>query len=731
MRAPWQALYLQRTPDGLGARRRALQASILCLLAVLGGPVGLGRAAGDAGGGEAVAGDPEPCAVPLPSSGSGLQPVLTTEWVASDGYRSRVDVLLPAGPAPTCGWPLVVWVHPLGAGREEPFEQAVGLAVQGFAVALYDVRGQGNSMELNDPATFGRTLNGLREVVDLAEIIETVPTWYPAEIDSQRVAVTGTSQGGWHAWLAASLSSRFLPPNPWRDTPFPRIRAVAARGNDGSPWFGGPGKLAFTEWERLLLFETTEGVHWKPQELAIGQAAFLSQDLTELNFQLEQFDHRFLLPITVVPVLAHLAHEDSVFRSRDFVQNAKDVGSFSSSRFVLGSGVHGAPSNLLDDARFAWDRLLFLRDHLSIELPSGEAEALSVSASPWRARILPRDEVPYLDPSTLWDRRDLESLPASNFALFLTSAGTLGFQAPPSGFDVPLGYEPGAGYDPGVLSKVGAKPLPGPQSDLRVFESPAAPKAVQLIGRPRFRGLVRSSESFGQLNLRLSDVGLDGSSRFLCAGDLTRDDVEAGAFGYWTVVFDSMAHTLRTGHRLRLEVEAITRQPYPGSPNLLRELPLFEPFDLTLRGRPEGPLLLRLPVASPAGPRIVVYPPAIAAGETVLRVGLTGNPDQAGWIYQVFPTFAGAGESEYMGITVPLLFDEVTADALLFGAAPPYFNFQGVLETGGVAEAQLLLSGTSSDPAMTGSVLTVLGLLRAPDGAVELTEPTEIFFLGP
>lgn len=670
------------------------------------------------------------CPPQAPSAGVPVAPATTWEWTASDGYRARVDVLLPAAPVPGCGWPLVVWVHPLGSNRQELLPQATGLAGQGFAVAVYDVRGQGDFAELNDPLTYGRTLSGLREALDLAEVIEFVAASHGAEIDAQRVGVTGTSQGGWHAWVAAALSGRPLPPNPWLEGAFPEIRAVAARGHHGSPWFGGPGKTAFTDWERELLFQPSPDVHWQPDELAAGQAAFLADDPGALDASLAEFDHRFLLPFTQVPLLAHLAHQDSVFRSREFLANAGSLPGAGQQRFTLGSGVHGAPFNLLDDADYAWRRLLFLREHLAIDAPTGEPAVLSVGEDRWRTRVVPGSAGETIDPATLWDRRDWLGLPPASFALYLTPAGTLGFSPPSASFELPVGYDPGANY---AADALGAAPLADFDfsSDLRVFQTPAAPLTTQLIGAPRFRGLLRSSTGRGQLSLRLYDLAPDGTAQFLCSGSLTRRDLVPGVFDNWTIDFDTLAHTLPIGHRLRLELECVDRQPYPGSPELVRDLPLFEPFDLTLRSRPDGPLVLRVPVATPTEPRLVSYPPAIAPGEPEVRSALYSSSDEFGWLYVLLPTFAGGGSTPLFGVDVPIASDDLTADSQATAPLAPFVAYTGTLDAEGRAEAALHLGGAAGDPSLAGLTLTLIGVLRSPAGEVRLTGSNELYFLGP
>jgi hypothetical protein len=669
----------------------------------------------------------------LPTTPSGGLPVaspVTLEWTASDGYRARVEVLLPAAAVPACGWPLVAWVHPLGSDRIEQLPQAIGLAGQGFAVAVYDVRGQGDFLELNDPEVHGRTLNGLREIVDLAEVIEFVAASFPADIDGERVGVTGTSQGGWHAWVAAACSDRLLPANPWREEPFPAIDAAVARGNDGSPWFGGPGKTVFTDWERQLLFEEPDGVHWQPEELALARAAFLADDPAALDAFLGAFDHRPLLPTTQVPLMAHLAHQDSVFRSRAFVQNAASLPAGGPRRFTLGSGVHGAPANLLDDADFAWQRVLFLREHLAAESPSGDPPALVAVEERWVSRVVPDASVALGSPEAVWDRRAFTQLPPAGFAFYLTGGGGLALQAPEAAFEVPLNYDPGAGFDP-QSAATGALASFGFASDVRVFESPAAPLTTQLIGSPRFRGLLRSSAPSAQVSLRLSDVAPDGSAQFLCSGGATRRDLAPGAFDNWAITFDTLAHTLLQGHRLRLEVECVDRQPYPGSPSLIRELPLFEPFDLTLRSRPTGPLVLRVPVATPQAPRLVSYPPVVAPGVPEVRTGLFSSADQAGWLYVILPTFAGSGVTPLFGAEVPIASDPFTLDAQALAPSPPFVGYVGALDTVGRAGAELELGAASLDPSLAGSVLTLVGVLRSPAGEVQLTALNELFFLGP
>ena len=71
---------------------------------------------------------------------------------------------------------------------------------QGFATITYDVRGQGDSMALNDPTIYGRGPLGLRDRMDMFEVIEHVGAMFPTQIDMSRIGVTGKSQGSYLTW---------------------------------------------------------------------------------------------------------------------------------------------------------------------------------------------------------------------------------------------------------------------------------------------------------------------------------------------------------------------------------------------------------------------------------------------------------------------------------------------------------------------------------------------------
>ncbi|MEE2831082.1 MAG: CocE/NonD family hydrolase [Candidatus Latescibacterota bacterium] len=121
----------------------------------------------------------------------------TQTWLAmNDGVRLDASVLVPAGRAPADGWPAVLLVHGHGdtGCKASCLPRARHLAQRGYVVGAYSVRGQGASEGL----TFHM---GAREIFDLQDVVAWILSDCP--VHSERLAVCGSSQGGWHAYMAA------------------------------------------------------------------------------------------------------------------------------------------------------------------------------------------------------------------------------------------------------------------------------------------------------------------------------------------------------------------------------------------------------------------------------------------------------------------------------------------------------------------------------------------------
>ena len=123
-------------------------------------------------------------------------------WVVmNDGVRLDTTVCTPAGEVPEGGWPTVLLVHGHGdtACKASCLPRARRLAARGYMSVAYSVRGQGASEGL----CFHM---GPRELFDLQDVIDWIFEQLPAH--AERLAVAGSSQGGWHSYMAAAHHPR-------------------------------------------------------------------------------------------------------------------------------------------------------------------------------------------------------------------------------------------------------------------------------------------------------------------------------------------------------------------------------------------------------------------------------------------------------------------------------------------------------------------------------------------
>ncbi len=119
-------------------------------------------------------------------------------WIVmNDGVRLDASVFTPDGDAPEGGWPGVLFVHGHGdAGNKTTlYGRAKRYAERGFLTVSYSVRGQGDSEGL----CFHM---GPREVFDLQDVISWLLREWP--VHPKKLGVVGSSQGGWHAYMAAA-----------------------------------------------------------------------------------------------------------------------------------------------------------------------------------------------------------------------------------------------------------------------------------------------------------------------------------------------------------------------------------------------------------------------------------------------------------------------------------------------------------------------------------------------
>ena len=328
-------------------------------------------------------------------------------------------MLMPSGTAPSCGWPLVVYVHPLGGTRFDDFAMQLLFASQGFAVWSYDVRGQGEAGLVNvSHPNAGCTLWGAVERHDLAEQIQFAsqhPLWQ-ATVDGSRVGVVGRSQGGAHAWMAAAWSGSLLQLPGRSDVQLPTIACAVAHDLVADPLDGWlRGGALFSSWWVAAISGTYEGVPFDPAFVANGAAAFLAQSPSALvaSWLVEGRGLADRLASSTVPMLYEHAYLDNVNNPLSGIQRLESMQG--PTRAVLGTIGHGSPLNGVE---------LEMRHNMALRWLTrflwNEPNEVDVE-QPHLLAFLPLDAADRDDPDHLWSRAQLDELttPATATRLYL------------------------------------------------------------------------------------------------------------------------------------------------------------------------------------------------------------------------------------------------------------------------------------------------------------------------
>jgi len=288
---------------------------------------------------------------PMPPS-DGFQ--VNIDWVVpvtySDDYVTFGSLLTPDHPAPAGGWPVVVFVHPMGASRGFDVEFQMIVASQGYAVWSYDVRAQGQAALSNvGHANAGSTVWGSAERLDLAEQITFLAesAMFAGVVYASRVAVVGHSQGAGHAWFAAALSEKQVSAPGRPSLVFPEVACVAAFGLVADPiddWLRG-GSL-FSSWLVSAIDPNFTAVPMHEGFIEQARAAFLNQDPVSLHASLQVGHHPELpsLAQSVVPVLYSHAYRDLVNNCLSGIETLEEREGLR--RVLLGGVGHNVPLNV-------------------------------------------------------------------------------------------------------------------------------------------------------------------------------------------------------------------------------------------------------------------------------------------------------------------------------------------------------------------------------------------------
>ncbi len=676
------------------------------------------------------------CAPPtVPPGGFATLVDLFVPVTYSDTYQTVGSMIKPDVTPPTCGWPLVVFVHPLGQNRGNDLAFQTTVASQGFVVWDYDVRGHGAAANIPGNQTLphvGSTLWGPIERVDLAEQIQFVlnEPGYAGLVDGQRIAVVGSSQGGAHAWFAAALSGQTIDAPDRPTTLFPTIACVVASDYAADPvedWVRG-GTL-FGSWFIEALSGSYTGVPFDQTFVQTCRNAFLAQDPQGLATTLTNDGRSLaaLLATTGTKVLYSHAYHDSIDSPLSSLRVLATMAA--PHRAILSTIGHNAPLNhaereFRDSLTIRWLRRWLWDEPNEVELES-----------PFVLAELPLERVVRDDPTTAWSRHHgddpLQPVSAPRYYLY----GDLHLdEVEPTTAQPPVTIA--QVIDPTVTNFTPADYLNDPTvRDFQYVQSVCpvsemiytliVPSEVQIAAPPRLHLRVVPDHAEWQLAalLTVEPPGPGAEGVMLTSQGIGSLNSTVGVAEEHDLVLPPIAARIPAGSTIRLRVRTMWLREDP-MPHSLEVAPLFHDFAVEIQhGDSTNGSWLDLPL-EPVRPKLATTSTWLdVVAPTPVTLFLRGGVARDGYPY--FATVGLSGQrpvTPYLGEDLPIDLDWLVLTSA--GSAPTAFfsGFLGFLDGNGDATATLDLTSIAPLPsALVGFHLTATAFVWdgpwAPTGA--------------
>ena len=614
---------------------------------------------------------------PVPPEGFTPKMLPDQAIVWSDGYRSMMDIYYPDVAPPATGWPCILVVHGGGGNRAiaENVQQGNYDARYGYVVVAYDVRGEPVTTRLNSG---GGDTSEEAKLRDMAEAFAMAATLLPGRVDPRRLAVTGRSMGGAHAYRAAAWSGRTMPTL----GTFPRISAVVG---DWQALLGVEDKYPGGT---LMQVRVLEKVYENRVQAPLPWAYAVAGDYAQLRADALQSPFQNYLPEMLsndVPVFAFLGHRDSHHMMWSVTKALPALAQANlPHRVYLSTRGHGIPDNdtewllHLDLKRRWWDRFL-KGEHNGVE-----QEPLAEVA------VIPANPVEYANPGSTWKHGLHAQWPPSVVptALYPTDAGTLVLSAPvAASVTPPIQNRPLAGYGLEQFAQNSRLPLVLsnlPRSRLSFTTDPLTAER-QVLGRPRFACDVTTSQARVQLAALLYDVPPSGAPVFITMGATGLGAVGAGRHRV-EVELDDVAYSVPAGHRIGLALQNLAIRDLAGTADdYLIFAPELNAFDLAVHLGGATPAQLALPLTDAPislSPRIA----QVAFGNGLSHpMTLDAGAERAGAMYYGLLGTSGIGSGFSLPPWIPLQIDAWTLFGPSLIGTPVLQGFSGVLDANGRA----------------------------------------------
>jgi len=438
----------------------------------------------------------------------------------NDGVRLDALACIPDGHEPPGGWPGVLIVHGHGdaGSKAASLERARRYASRDYIAVCYSVRGQGGSEGL----TFHM---GAREIFDIQDVID----WVLRELSvhPERLAVVGSSQGGWHSYMAAAHHpgvATVVPENIFTD-----YAQFAVRNGCLTRWF-------FTRTMRRRIMSA--GLQGLARQWALGGEWWRLQEWVRPTSP-RLFVKRIRCPIFIL----HGWHDmgmppNEVIALFDALDAPK--------KLYLGGGGHDG-----EDTPEAEELRQGLIDRWLAHWLQGEENGIL-------------DEPPILYAQRPgWEHVPVDALPphdVTSHTLYLRLDGALSANPPEEPTananvnNVPLNpdytlqsaiYDDMAGVADGLareLLSFESEPLEGAQGDVQSA-------GVEILGAPHVRLYMLSNQPFFQVHAELYDMAPDGTATLITRGHYGTRTAQPGQHITVDIECRTIGYLVESGHR--------------------------------------------------------------------------------------------------------------------------------------------------------------------------------------
>jgi len=443
----------------------------------------------------------------------------------SDGIALDATLTTPSGEPPEGGFPTVVLIHGYGGNKDEMSPISNYLTTFGYGCLTYSVRGQGNSGGLS-------TTMGDRESEDLLEVIQYLRA-LPG-INPDKLGVAGGSQGGIHAWMAATRN-------------MPGVKVIAS--------LVGPPSYALDLFpanciKQQFYFEMNlAGVRYAPLKDQLRQQ-LVNEQYDSLQAYASGRDLEQLLDSVRIPVIQSAGWADVLFPANGAIRTISRLNS----RLIpvwsyFGTNGHGEQIYLPDyfyliTLMIQWfDR--WLRD-----------TPLAYADQPF---------VAYADDRPGWPHHESFSWPPpvhGSVRLYL-AGDSLTTTIPAGSGEAAFGlmydarYTPAQGWTDGYA---GTSFIQAFQSVPHRYVSAPLVDTLEVTGTPQSMLHLRSDAAHFQAHVRLFDVSSDGTVptwTLISRGANGVRDQAPGADVQRTVECQALSHIIAAGHRIGVEITSL------------------------------------------------------------------------------------------------------------------------------------------------------------------------------